>query len=65
MEGSRILTYLQIDIGIKSQCTAIRAVAVLMQISLTTVSPTFKVDYLPTITFTRMSLPTLKCFLVF
>ena len=41
------------------------AVAVLMQISLTSVSLTFKVDYLAVITFTRMSLPTFKCFLVF
>ena len=43
----------------------LHAGAVLMQISLTTVSLTFKVDYPAHDNFTRMSLPTLKCFLVF
>ena len=42
-----------------------RAVAVLTQVSLTTVSPTFKVNYHACKTFSRLSLPTLKCFLVF
>ena len=41
------------------------AVAVLTQISLTTVSPTFKVNYPACDNFTRMSFPTLTCFLVF
>ena len=47
MEGSRLFAYLLIDRHkISMHSYVFHAVAVLMQISLTSVSPTFKVNYL-------------------